>query len=159
MRCAHLILVPLVLFSQACDPASPGASGQLSLASDIDLSSYATLVMRAYPSDTPWNVSMSPAPPADPLDDLWLIEPLEGLTFPHDYTLQRISPIGTTTRPGWRVVAWLTSTRTDDAFNTWIASGEPYGTRLFEVGECGNFDLEYCQVTENVDLLIASLAP
>ena len=159
MRYSPLIIVPLVLFSQACDPVAPGASGQLSLAPDIDLSSYATLVMRAYVSDSPWNVSMPPSSPRDPRENLWLIEPLEGLTFPYDYYLQGPSPLGTTKSAGWRLVAWLTPTSAEEAFGTWIESGQPYGTRLFEIGDCGSYDLEYCDVTENVDLLIDSFAP
>ena len=113
--------------------------------------------MRAYPSASSWDVSTPPSGTGDPIEDLWLIEPLEGLTFPYQYSLG--SGIGTTTRPGWRLVAWLTPTSADDAFGTWIRSGEPYGTRLFEIRECGDFDLEYCQVTENVHLLIDSFAP
>ena len=157
MRYTRLMIVPLVLISQACDPLAPGASGRLSLAPGIDLSSYATLVIRAYPSDSSFHVSMPPSGPRDPIDNPWLIEPLEGLTFPYDYYLG--GGLGTTKSDGWRLVAWLTPTSAEEAFGTWIGSSEPYGTRLFEIGDCGSYFGDYCGVTESVDLLIDSFAP
>ena len=151
------------------DPEGPGASGSISLGKGADPSAFKTLKITAI-ADTG-----APFDPAHPVftaaatapSETWGTsnEDLTTVTFPHDYLSGE--ELGTTEVQRWRLFAWLSAQdeaikRPDLGFNDgaepFPMSGEPYGTTVFEVDDCGSFG-GFCSVTKGVNLTLDQTAP
>ena len=138
--------IPLLL-GVACDPQGPGAMGQLTVSADVDIVAGRTLELRAFPDD---------GQPFDPAranlsDRQWLLSQSMALTeagVPVTYEI--LAPMGYTDHERWRLVAWIAESK--DANRP--GEGEWYGTRLFNLEECGMPFSGYCGVTYEVDIKI-----
>ncbi len=137
------------------DPAGPGASGEISLGAGVETEGFKSLALRATPaSDGDFDPTAPSFRDADGEGSGWYESrhDLAEATFPFEYSISET--LGTTPHQRWRLFAWL-SKGVDESRP---ASGEPYGTVVFEVEDCGSFG-DYCGVTRTVDLAIDKTAP
>jgi len=140
------LLFPLLLVA-ACDPQGPGAMGRLSLSPRTDLDRGLTLEIRMVRDD---------GEPFDPtIADLSVEYPirrasisLSEVEFPFEYMVG--GGLGTTEHEHWRVVAWIAESADVDRPKV----GEYYGSREFDLVDCGIIFSKYCAVTLDVDLEI-----
>jgi hypothetical protein len=142
----------LAIAITGCDPGGPGASGEVRLGSGVEPSNFKTLELRASPDP---DKSFDPAKPDFPASSEWSLpgEDLTKITFPHAYELG--AGIGTTSHRDWRLFAWLSAGDATDV----PKSGEPFGTTLFGIAECGSVIDDYCGVTAEVHVTINQTAP
>jgi hypothetical protein len=115
----------------------------------VEAAGFESLEIRAFPdgSDS-WDPSVDAMPEVD--EELMLSVPLEGLSFPYAYHLER--DVGPAAERQWRVVGWIARTAGSDA----PVAGEWWGTTRYEARRCGNRS-DYCLVKPDVDILIDAL--
>lgn len=143
----RLLWMVLPMLLTACDPLGPGAIGQLIISPDIPLATGRRLEMRAFADD---------GKPFDPATvnwsgQGWLLAQswdLAGISFPFSYEIG--GGMGYTDHQRWRLVAWISGS--EGAVQP--RNGEWYGSRLFNLDECGMPFPGYCGVTVEVDLAI-----
>ena len=141
-----VLLVPLLL-GAACDPQGPGAMGQLTVSPEVTLEAAGTLEIRFAPDDgnafDPGSTNLS-----DENSDRRVSWNLAEIEFPFSYHVG--GGLGTTEHEHWRVVAWIAKSSDVDR----PMPGEVYGTRVFDVEDCGLVFSKYCGVMSDIDLEI-----
>lgn len=124
----------------ACDPAGPGAAGNLSLDSSVDASSFTTLEVRAYPDSSgkfdPEKIQAN--------GGLALDVALKDITFPYHYGVDQ--GVGTTDEQHWRMTAWLAAAAGSER----PATSDPQCSVAFDIAECGAQFGGYCGTTNDV---------
>jgi hypothetical protein len=152
MSCVRMPACLLVVAVAACDPIGPGAAGQVNLVAGMSYQGFSSLELRAYADDgAPFD------PTAVRVTDAAMARSTMTLETPPPWAYLVGEAIGTTTRPHWRVVAWLSSAAGTDGER--MPAGAPYGTTTFDIGDCGVFPPDYCNVTDNVDILLDQRVP
>ena len=148
LRLATLFAVMhVLLLGYACDPVGPGATGRVIMQQDADIGSGQILEMRAWPDDGgPFDSAM-----VDWADREWLLVrswALSDIEFP--FTYQIGGEIGYTDNRRFRFVTWIAESEGlhQPAEAAW------YGTRLFDIGECGFPFSGFCGVTGGTDVEI-----
>jgi hypothetical protein len=154
MRRARLFLpvLAVLLGGAACDPVPPGAAGRITILHEGHVEAGRTLEMRAFPDD---GLPFDPAS-ANLLDRDWLLREnfnLSMIEWPYTYVL--IGPMGYTDRQKFRLVVWIAESENVDR----PLEGEWYGTRLFNLNECGGPFPGYCGVTPEADIEIDRQRP
>lgn len=139
-----VILLPLML-GVACDPQGPGAMGQLIVSPDARLDDGRTLELRLLPDDgKPFDpASTDLSDPGSHRSESW---DLADVDFPFQYGIG--GGLGTSEHEQWRLVAWIAKSVNVDR----PKPDEWYGTRLFNLHDCGVVFSNYCGVTVDVDL-------
>lgn len=141
-----ILLVPLLL-GAACDPQGPGAMGQLTVSPEVTLEAAGTLEIRLLPDDgNPFDpASTDLSVEYDHRQTSWNLAEID---FPFSYHVG--GGLGTTEHEHWRVVAWIAKSSDVDR----PMPGEVYGTRVFDVEDCGLVFSKYCGVMSDIDLEI-----
>jgi hypothetical protein len=132
-----------------CDPAGPGASGQVAAGAMLDTAPFKRLVIAVFPD--PANKLDLDALPATRLTSVDSFP----TQLPHRYYLSEA--VGTTDTKDWRVVAWLA--KRSDGELTGVEPGDAFCTARFAIEGCGLFFGGYCGVTENINCTIDQVAP
>lgn len=149
------LLSLVCLAALGCDPGGPGAEGTISLAPELDASLYATLELRAFPEPEGEFDVLDGAPTSGEI--FVQRHDLADIEFPFEYLLG--GGVGTTEFKRWRVLAWLSATKSDAELPNGPVAGEWYGTATFAVKECGGMFDGYCGVTGGVNLTIDTELP
>lgn len=132
------LLFGLASLALACDPAGPGAAGNLSLDPSVDASSFTTLEVRAY-ADSSGKFDPEKVGAGESLELA-----LKDITFPYHYDVSQ--GVGTTEEQHWRMTAWLAVA----AGSQRPAASDPQCSVAFDIAECsGQFD-GYCGTTNDV---------
>ena len=149
MRALHrtrviLPVLPLLL-GVACDPQGPGAMGRLTVSPEADIDSGRTLEIRTFPDD---GQAFDPAT-ANLSDREWLRRESWDLTRMELPSVYQVGgEMGYTDHERWRLVIWIAESEDVER----PRSGEWYGTRLFNLNECGMPFSGYCSITDEVDI-------
>ncbi len=146
-RCRLLVLLVPFLLGAACDPQGPGAMGRLTVSPEAGLDAGNTLEIRLLPDDgnafDPGSTNLS-----DENRDRRVSWNLAEIEFPFSYHVG--GGLGTTEHEHWRVIAWIAKSSNVDR----PMPGEYYGTRDFDVEDCGIVFSKYCGVMSAIDLEI-----
>jgi hypothetical protein len=136
-----------------CDPIGPGASGVIAFPA-ADATGYTTLELRFYSDvDGHFDLAGQPPVPTNHSDDSSRDSlELSTIAFPYAYTVGGM--IGTSERAGWRIVAWLATAATHE----WPNGSEPFATTEVTIDDCGGGIDGYCNITDNVDLVLEAPA-
>ena len=151
-RCKLLVLLVPLLLGAACDPQGPGAMGQLTVSPEVTPEAARTLEIRLVPDD---------GNTFDPGSADLTVEyghrqaswNLAEIGFPFSYHVG--GGLGTTEHEQWRVIAWIAKSSNVDR----PMPGEYYGTRVFDVEDCGIVFSAYCGVISDIDLEIGISRP
>ena len=136
----------------ACESAEPGVAGTITLADDLDPTTYQTLHYWMIEDD---DASFDVTDPERYAERRVYSgnDPIADIEFPFAYTLGGgIGDPGDT--PDWRLLVWLS---TEDGYETWPAQDAPFGTTTFRVrrASCSGIARKgYCGITEDVDVLV-----
>jgi hypothetical protein len=152
MRLLALSVLALVALV-GCDPIGPGASGLMSFPA-ADSSGFTTLELRFFPDlDGHFDLAGPPVRQADGGDG-WdhVTLDLTTVSFPYAYTVG--GSIGTSETAAWRIVAWLATASTTE----WPNGSEPFATTEVTIDDCGGGIDGYCNITDNVDLVLETPA-
>jgi hypothetical protein len=140
------ISLPLLL-GVACDPAAPGATGQLVVSPEAKLETARTLEIRLVPDDgKPFDVAKAHL--GVETGHRAASRSLAEIDFPFEYEIGGGS--GDSEHEHWRVVAWIAESEDVTRPNP----GEWYGTREFTAEDCGPMFSGYCGVMFDIDLEI-----
>lgn len=151
ITCLRILGPLLVLLVVACDPVGPGASGQVGLVGSTSYQGL-SLELRAFADDgTPFD------PTAFRLTDAAMPRNTIALETPPPWDYRVGEPVGATSRPHWRVVAWLSAEL--DTSSDRMPSGAPYGTTTFDVRDCGFPISGYCEHTDKVNFVLDQRVP
>jgi hypothetical protein len=150
-NCTRVAGPLLVLWVAACDPIGPGAAGQVHVAEGTNYQGL-SLELRAYADDgAPFD------PAALQITDAAMARNTISLDTPPPWDYLVGEPVGSTSRPHWRVVAWLSTEDGTDGDR--MPSGALYGTTTFDVADCGFPVSGYCEHTDNVDIVLDQRVP
>jgi hypothetical protein len=146
-RTLFIVVSLPVALGVACDPAAPGATGQLVVSPEAKLETGRALEIRMLPND---------GRPFDPATADLVVEfehrgaswNLAEIRFPFQYEVG--GGLGSSKHEHWRVVAWIA--KSEDV--TRPNPGEWYGTRDFTTEDCGSMISGYCGMMFDVDLEI-----
>lgn len=134
------VLATLCFLPLGCDPAGPGAAGNISLDPSVDASKFTVLEVRAYP-DASGSFDPKNIPDGAGFSEE---QAVKDLTFPTHYELG--GGIGTTDDQHWRMTAWLSATAGSKA----PATSDPQCSVPFDIDDCSaGFD-GYCSTTQDV---------
>lgn len=135
------LLVTIAALAVACDPAGPGAAGNLSLAASVDARQFSWLEVRAY-ADAGGSFDPAQIPEDSPRQ---LNLALKDITFPYHYDVGEV--LGTTDEQRWRMTAWLAATPSTQRPGT----KDPQCSVAFELEKCGAQFGGYCGTKSNID--------
>jgi hypothetical protein len=139
------------------DPEGSGASGVLSMGSEVASSAEVALEIRIFPLKGDADPVTS-VPQATDDCDLACTEVaskslvLSDVAFPLNYSVSH--PLGNSEFKVWRVVAWLSGTTGSSTPKT----GDIVGTTTVSVASCGSFG-GFCGITTGIDFALDQVLP
>lgn len=126
--------------------------GQLTVSPDADLDAGRTLEVRLLPDDGE-NFDLDSANLSDEnrhRQESWNLAEIE---FPFSYHVG--GGLGTSEYEHWHVVAWIAESSDVDR----PKPGEVYGTRVFDIEDCGLMFSKYCGMMSGIDLEMNTSRP